>query len=125
MPALRRENAGLFGDFEDRHFEGFFPDDVQLRRADILDGMTRLPPTIAAASLRSIAEFDGVAALQAVDMPLLSIGSAVPSDGAADLRRACPTITIGQTVGSGHFIQLEVPEQVNLMIARFLAINGM
>jgi len=30
---------------------------------------------------------------------------------------ACPEITIG----TGHFIQLEVPEQVNAMIERFLA----
>jgi pimeloyl-ACP methyl ester carboxylesterase len=29
----------------------------------------------------------------------------------------------GQTVGAGHFIQLEVPEQVNAMIERFLAIT--
>ena len=42
---------------------------------------------------------------------------------AADLRSACPTITIGQTVGSGHFNQLEVADKVNLMIERFLAIN--
>jgi hypothetical protein len=34
-----------------------------------------------------------------------------------------PTITIGQTVGSGRFNQLEVPVQVNLMIERFLSIN--
>jgi hypothetical protein len=28
----------------------------------------------------------------------------------------------GKTVGSGHFVQLEVPEQVNAMIERFLAV---
>ena len=54
-----------------------------------------------------------------------SIGSATASDAPAALRGACPTITIGQTVGSGHFNQLEVPEQVNLMIERFLAINDL
>jgi hypothetical protein len=30
---------------------------------------------------------------------------------------------IGQTVGAGHFNQLEVPEQVNAMIERFLQIS--
>jgi hypothetical protein len=55
---------------------------------------------------------------------MLSIGSAVPTDSPTDLRDACPTITIGRTVGSGHFNHLEVPDQVNLMIERFLAING-
>jgi hypothetical protein len=28
----------------------------------------------------------------------------------------------GKTVGSGHFCQLEVPEQVNAMIERFLTV---
>ena len=28
----------------------------------------------------------------------------------------------GRTVGSGHFCQIEVPEQINAMIDRFLAI---
>ena len=102
----------------------FLPTDT-VRREEIIQGMSDLPPSIAAASLRAIADFDGAAALRAVDVPLLSIGSAVPTDSPADLRDACPTITIGQTVGSGHFNHLEVPDQVNLMIERFLAINSL
>ncbi len=101
----------------------FLPTDTA-RRSEIIQGMSALAPNIAAASLRAIADFDGAAALRTVDVPLLSIGSAVPTDNPADLRDACPTITIGQTVGSGHFNHLEVPDQVNLMIERFLAING-
>jgi pimeloyl-ACP methyl ester carboxylesterase len=38
------------------------------------------------------------------------------------LRRIMPNMFFGQTVGSGHFCQLEVPNQVNAMIDRFLAI---
>jgi pimeloyl-ACP methyl ester carboxylesterase len=113
------------GSWRRQFVEGMFLPTDTARRQEIIEGMTQLPPKIAAASLRSIADFDGVAALRSVDVPLLSIGSAEPSDTAADLRSACPTITIGQAVGSGHFIQLEVPEQVNHMIERFLAINGM
>jgi pimeloyl-ACP methyl ester carboxylesterase len=33
-------------------------------------------------------------------------------------------LAFGQTVGSGHFCQLEVPDRVNAMIDRFLAIIG-
>jgi pimeloyl-ACP methyl ester carboxylesterase len=100
----------------------FLPSDVA-RRDEIVRGMTELPTGIASAALRAIADFDGVAAFGAVEVPVLTIGSASPTDTAVDLRAACPTITIGQTVGAGHFNQLEVPDQVNLMIDRFLAVN--
>jgi hypothetical protein len=36
------------------------------------------------------------------------------------LRELCPSLVLGQTVGAGHFHQLEVPDQVNHMIDRFL-----
>ena len=35
-----------------------------------------------------------------------------------------PNVMVAQTVGSGHFIQLEVPDQVNAMIERFLAVSA-
>jgi pimeloyl-ACP methyl ester carboxylesterase len=102
----------------------FLPTDTA-RRDDIISGMTQLPPPVAAAAIRAIDQFDGVGALGKVAVPLLTIGSASPSDSAAEFRAACPTITIGQTVGSGHFNQIEVPDQVNAMIERFLAVNGL
>ena len=34
-----------------------------------------------------------------------------------------PDLEVGITVGAGHFHQLEVPEQVNAMIERFLALS--
>ena len=100
----------------------FLPTDTA-RRDEIISGMTKLPPAVAAAALRGIDRYDGVAALGTVAVPLLTIGAAWPTDSAADLRAACPTITMGQTVGAGHFNQLEVPDQVNRMIERFLAVN--
>jgi pimeloyl-ACP methyl ester carboxylesterase len=102
----------------------FLPSDVA-RRASIIKDMPRVSPGIAAALIRAMGEFDGAAALGNVRVPVLSIGSAEPTNTPADLRSHCPTITIGQTVGAGHFNQLEVPQQVNLMIDRFLAITGL
>ena len=100
----------------------FLPTDVA-RRAAIIQEMPALSPRIAAALIRAMGEFDGASALGKVRVPVLSIGSAVPANEPADLRTACATITIGQTVGAGHFNQLEVPEQVNAMIEQFMAIN--
>ena len=102
----------------------FLPTDVA-RRCDIIKEMPEVSSRIAAALIRAMGEFDGAGALGKVNVPVLSIGSAVPTNASADLRRVCPTISIGQTVGAGHFNQLEVPDQVNAMIERFMAINDL
>ena len=102
----------------------FLPTDVARRQA-IIEAFPATEPGIAADVLRAMGEFDGAAVLGSATVPVLSIGSAGPANSAADLRQACPAITIGQTVGSGHFIQLEVPDQVNAMIERFLTITDL
>ena len=124
-----RESAGAVaadgdGTWRKRFVEAMFlPTDVT-RRAAIIEQMPMTPAGMAAEVLRAMGEFDGAGALAGATVPVLSIGSAVPSNSSADLRRLYPAIVIGQTVGSGHFNQLEVPGQVNAMIERFLAISG-
>jgi pimeloyl-ACP methyl ester carboxylesterase len=93
-----------------------------VRREDALAMGNATAPAIAAAGWRAIAEYDGKTALGQVRVPVLVIGSGGVERG---LREACPGIVIGQTVGSGHFNQLEVPEQVNPMIERFLAVTDL
>jgi len=103
---------------------GMFMETDRVRRDEIIEGMAKQSTAVAAATLRAIATFDGASALAAISVPLLSIGSASPTNDPSFLRAACPSIVIGQTVGAGHFNQLEVPEQVNVMIERFLTINN-
>jgi hypothetical protein len=55
-------------------------------------------------------------------VPVLNIDAASSFVGAAALRELNPAIVTAQTVGAGHFNQLEVSDQVNAMIERFLAI---
>jgi hypothetical protein len=45
-----------------------------------------------------------------------------PRADLARLRALCPQLQTSQTACAGHFVQLEVPEQVNPMIERFLAL---
>jgi hypothetical protein len=35
-----------------------------------------------------------------------------------------PDMMTGQTVGSGHFAPIEVPEQIDAMLARFVKLAG-
>ena len=70
-----------------------------------------------------MAAFDAAAILRDCDVPVVVISSAVPTNSSQYLLEVNPAITLGQTVGAGHFLQLEVPGQVNLMIERFLSIT--
>ena len=55
--------------------------------------------------------------------PLLILGSDVDdSNHPSRLQVLKPDTYFGMTVGAGHFHQFEVPDQVNAMIERFLAI---
>ena len=100
----------------------FLPTDDPTRRAKIIETMTAVPNDIAIPLVQAIAAFDGMAVLGRCDVPVVTISSAVPTNDAASLLAANSTMTLGQTVGAGHFLQLEVPDQVNAMIERFLAI---
>jgi pimeloyl-ACP methyl ester carboxylesterase len=99
----------------------FLPTDEADRRAQITETMCAVPNDIAIPLVEAMAAFDSGRALQQCGIPILVIGSAVPTNDPSYLLGTNPTITIGQTVGAGHFHQLEVPEQVNPMIERFLA----
>jgi pimeloyl-ACP methyl ester carboxylesterase len=130
VKAYFRESVGAVNADHDRSWRtafvsGLFMSTDVTRRDDIIKQMPALPPHIAGAVLRAMGEFDGAGALGSLTVPVLSIGSAVPTNASADLRAVCPTIAIGQTVGAGHFNQLEVPDQVNAMIERFIAVNDL
>jgi pimeloyl-ACP methyl ester carboxylesterase len=67
--------------------------------------------------------WDDAGALTRCRSPLLYLDAGTPN---ADLERAVclnPTITLGRTVGTGHFSQLICPQQVNAMLERFLAVG--
>ncbi len=92
-------------------------------KAHILDQMTSLPQYVIAGSLAAIASHDRAAAAAACQAPLLYIHRGNPTTDLARLMDLCPQAIVAATVGAGHWLQLEVPDQVNAMIERFLAIG--
>ena len=101
----------------------FLPTDDPERKARVLEVMGRAPQHVLASAFEGMFTWDGQTALAACKAPLLLISAARPAADLARIRALCPQVVHGQTVGAGHFHQLEVPEQVNPMIARFLAIT--
>jgi pimeloyl-ACP methyl ester carboxylesterase len=98
----------------------FASTDDEQRKAQIIAAMTGVDPGVAVPAITGLLEFDGPAALRACTVPIASIGSMGPVNDAASLREHCPHLLVAQTLGAGHFNQLEVPDQVNAMIEQFL-----
>jgi len=96
-------------------------DDHELRKR-IVQAMTAGPRHVAMAAFEGMLASRAAAAATApeIAVPLLALASAgghMPD--LARLRELCSKLVTGQTVGAGHFLQLEVPDQVNAMIERF------
>ena len=67
--------------------------------------------------------WNGIAALLMCSAPMLVLLSQPGgSNDPSRLRALRSDAQFGVTVGAGHFHQLEVPDQVNAMIERFLAV---
>ncbi|MBI3799951.1 MAG: alpha/beta hydrolase [Deltaproteobacteria bacterium] len=100
----------------------FLPTDDPVRKARIIADMSSAPQHVMASAFAGIF-CDTAASAAACKVPLLILMAAQPLSDVIRLRQASPNAVIGQTVGAGHFHQLEVPEQVNAMIDRFLAVS--
>jgi pimeloyl-ACP methyl ester carboxylesterase len=90
----------------------------------IVEHMCLPEQRVAAAVIRGVSEWSGRELLARCAMPGLLLRAEVDEDtDIMRLREIKPDLAIGITVGAGHFHQLEVPDQVNGMIERFLAVS--
>jgi pimeloyl-ACP methyl ester carboxylesterase len=121
--------SGLRGPDGDRvlrdYFRLFFgPHDDPALCDWILDQAVRTPAHVTSSIWEEASSsWDDAGALTRCRSPLLYLDAGTPN---ADLERAVernPSITLGRTVGSGHFSQLVCPDQVNAMLERFLAVG--
>jgi len=103
----------------------FLPTDDAARKARILSTMTEAPQHVAVSALEGGHAYDASEARGRLAAPVLYIAAdeTPPRADITRLRELVPQLSYGRVVGSGHFCQLEVPEQVNAMIDRFLAIS--
>lgn len=91
----------------------------------VVEVMASVHPLVAAGGARAMADFDGAAVLGRLSAPILVIQAATAE---RDLDRLVPDralMTLGRTVGAGHFHQFEVPEQLEPMIERWLSVTDL
>jgi pimeloyl-ACP methyl ester carboxylesterase len=103
----------------------FLPRDDPHRRQQILDLMCSTRQDIMISEwVESIENTDSLQAIHGLTVPTLYVASEMEYVE-LDVIRSAANVTVGQTIGSGHFHQLECPDQVNAMIARFLYVHGL
>jgi pimeloyl-ACP methyl ester carboxylesterase len=82
--------------------------------------MSAAPGHVAADALRGILAFDGVAAAARCKVPALHLAAGFAWNPPHVMSEWLPGVVNGVAVGAGHFSQLEVPDQINGMIASFV-----
>jgi pimeloyl-ACP methyl ester carboxylesterase len=101
----------------------FLPTDEAERRAEILARMPETARHVMVSAFEGMRDFDPDAARGPLRISSLFIAADDrPLSDLPHLFQLAPDMLFGQTVGSGHFCTLEVPDQVNAMLARFLAV---
>ena len=91
----------------------------------IADLMCGVPLQIATQMIEGLNSWNGVGAMALCGVPTLMIRAGLSDHpDALRLREIKPDLQVGITVGAGDFHQLEVPDQVNAMIDRFLSVNN-
>jgi pimeloyl-ACP methyl ester carboxylesterase len=92
-------------------------------RAWITERMLMPPRHVMASAWEQLRLVDAASAARANRAPTLYVNAASWRPELARFKELCPQLVLGQTVGAGHFNMMEVPDQVNAMIERFLALH--
>lgn len=119
----RAQALELFLDYVD-------PEDVTRKGrllAPVFDAHKKTPQHVAVSVMANLVNcYDAEPAAAACRVPVAYLSASVPLiEQGRDLdrfRALCPQLMVATTLGAGHFSPLEVPDQINAMIARFLAV---
>jgi hypothetical protein len=100
----------------ERMFGPFDPPEIRSR---VLADLERVPSHLPGPLFRSIFGSDFAGVVREAPCPLLFIHAGIPAD-LERLRELRPDAIVASVVASGHFVALVVPEQIAVMIERFI-----
>ena len=75
-------------------------------------------------TLEELLAYDSAEAASLCKVPVLYMSSGPWYTDVDRFRQLCPQLVTSQAVGCGHYFQLEVPEQVNTMLERFIWLSS-
>jgi pimeloyl-ACP methyl ester carboxylesterase len=97
------------------------PLDDPKRRQEALSSIDQVPEHVVTAVWDALLAWKPETALGSLKAPLLYLDHGQPDLDYEALRRLCPQVLVGQTVGAGHRALQEVPDQVSAMLQRFFS----
>src|SRR5260370_36924727 len=86
--------------------------------------MSKTSQHVAVPAFRNhLLDYDASRVARACRVPIAYIAASNLMADLGQFKQLCPPLVTGQTIGSGHFSLLEVPEQVNAMLEGFVKIS--
>ena len=131
--ALRDHSVGLIEELKSPGYQAvardfvsqmFLPTDDGELEEQVASVMVATPQHVMASAMECIFRCDTAASVASCQVPALVIMAREALANLSQLQELCPHVVIGKTVGTGHFNQLEAPEQVNSMIERFMHVSS-
>jgi len=100
-------------------------DDEALKAEVIASYLPKAPQhVLVSAFMNHVTDYDAAPAASACRVPVAYIGAANPLGDVVKFKALTPHLVTAQTLGSGHFSPLLVPDQVNAMLSRFIALHS-
>ena len=105
------------------------PTDDETRKTELIASVPKAPQhVLASAFTNHVTDYDGTPAAAGCHVPIAYIGSylgsyinaAIPATDLIQFRSLTPHLLTAETLGSGHFSQLFVPDQINAMLSSFV-----
>jgi pimeloyl-ACP methyl ester carboxylesterase len=87
----------------------------------IVEDMGSAPPTVAMPAIIRLTQMDHPAALDALDVPVVTLNTTQPPTDEAAIRRLEPRFRLWTMDGVGHFAMLERPAEFNAALDLILA----
>lgn len=102
------------------------PTDDETRIAPLITSLPKAPPAVLASAFTNyVMNYDATPAAAGCRVPIAYIASYIGTvNSMANLtkfRRLAPQLVTAQTLGSGHFSPVFVPDQINAMLSAFAA----
>ncbi len=98
----------------------YLPTDDPSRLGGMAERLAEVPDHVIYNTWHGKSDFDPGPVLRRVKCPYLYIDCGQPDLDLDLLRKLCPQVVIGKTVGAGHKALQDVPDQINAMLNRFI-----